>query len=333
MIDSERIGRAIRTLRLKAGYTQKQLAEKLFVSDMAVSKWERGKSTPDPAALQQLAVLLDMDVDGLLDGSATYLDDRWHGVLLLSAEGLSADTLLYDKPLIDYQLSYFLLAGVRDVLVACPAGEEQSIRSRFRDGEALGISLRFTRPEKLTAENVLGAQPDSSDIMFVSEPFFLYGVDLSRFLQRAMQHKSPVVDLASVVGRSGATLREGFSHYRYRPLPLHFLQARFLAACGADTSLRDLPRLAEEKKRLRMEPMDKGFILSALRTVGDGERVAGLVKSIQELGDYLIYCPPEIAWRRGMLDRSRMRQEAARFPEYREYLLGMISDEANADRL
>ena len=117
MIDSERIGRAIRTLRLKAGYTQKQLAEKLFISDMAVSKWERGKSTPDTATLQQLAVLLDMDVDGLLDGSAAYLDDRWQGVLLLKGEGLPADAPLHDKPLIDYQLSYFLLVGVREILV------------------------------------------------------------------------------------------------------------------------------------------------------------------------------------------------------------------------
>lgn len=43
-IDKERIGAFLLELRKEKGYTQKQLAEKLFVSDKAVSKWERGVS-------------------------------------------------------------------------------------------------------------------------------------------------------------------------------------------------------------------------------------------------------------------------------------------------
>lgn len=43
-IDKERFGAFLLELRKEKGYTQKQLAEKLFVSDKAVSKWERGVS-------------------------------------------------------------------------------------------------------------------------------------------------------------------------------------------------------------------------------------------------------------------------------------------------
>ena len=39
-------------LRKEKGMTQKELAEKLYVSDKAVSKWERGLSLPDIALLQ-----------------------------------------------------------------------------------------------------------------------------------------------------------------------------------------------------------------------------------------------------------------------------------------
>ena len=53
-IDKERFGAFLLELRKEKGYTQKQLAEKLFVSDKAVSKWERGVEsagyyTPGPA--------------------------------------------------------------------------------------------------------------------------------------------------------------------------------------------------------------------------------------------------------------------------------------------
>ncbi len=323
MIDNEKIGRAIRTLRKKAGFTQNQLANQLFVSGMAVSKWESGRSVPDPETLMKLSVILDMDVDGLLDGTATYLSDRWHGALLLE-EGLavSAETMLWDKPMIDYLLSYFLLAGVRDILIACSEWERTFIDSRFRSGEALGVRLRFTSTEGLTADAVLcgAGRAEQTDIMLITAPFFLYGVDLSRFLQRAMQHKSAVVQLASVVGSGGEKLREGFSHYRYIPVPICFLQAKALSEMETDGSLCGLVRNAVEKKRLRAEPMDKGFVFSALRDEQEMESVSELVRSIQELGRYLIYCPPEIAWRRGMIDAAGVKAEAEQFPEYREYI-------------
>ena len=43
-IDKERFGGFLAQLRREQGLTQKELAERLFVSDKAVSKWERGIS-------------------------------------------------------------------------------------------------------------------------------------------------------------------------------------------------------------------------------------------------------------------------------------------------
>lgn len=55
-------------LRKEKGYTQKEIAAKLFVSDKAVSKWERGLSMPDISLLMPLAELLDVSVTELLEG-------------------------------------------------------------------------------------------------------------------------------------------------------------------------------------------------------------------------------------------------------------------------
>lgn len=65
-IDKKRFGTFVAELRKEKGYTQKELASELFISDKAVSKWETGASIPDTALLIPLATLLDVSVTELL---------------------------------------------------------------------------------------------------------------------------------------------------------------------------------------------------------------------------------------------------------------------------
>ena len=71
-------GSAIRLLREKKGYTQKQLAERLMVSDKAVSKWESGRGLPDISLLEPLAKTLGISVAELLSGECIQNTNR-HG--------------------------------------------------------------------------------------------------------------------------------------------------------------------------------------------------------------------------------------------------------------
>lgn len=65
-IDKKKFGAFVAELRREKGYTQKELSEKLFLSDKAVSKWETGASIPDTALLVPLAELLGVTVAELL---------------------------------------------------------------------------------------------------------------------------------------------------------------------------------------------------------------------------------------------------------------------------
>lgn len=108
-----RIGDAIKKLRLRAGYTQHDLADCLNVTDKAVSKWERGLSVPDVSIVTKLSILLNCDVDNLLEGNISYLEHAWQGLLILSGhEDVFAGSEVYGKPLDYFYLSYFLLAGI-----------------------------------------------------------------------------------------------------------------------------------------------------------------------------------------------------------------------------
>ncbi len=67
-MDTEKTGRFIAALRKEAGYTQKELANRLSVTDKAVSRWETGKGLPEPSLLRPLAELLGVSVGELLSG-------------------------------------------------------------------------------------------------------------------------------------------------------------------------------------------------------------------------------------------------------------------------
>ncbi len=65
---TESMAQLIAGLRKGKNMTQKQLADKLHVTDKAVSKWERGMGYPDIGVLSLLADALDVTVNELLDG-------------------------------------------------------------------------------------------------------------------------------------------------------------------------------------------------------------------------------------------------------------------------
>jgi len=61
-------GAMIKELREKKQLTQAELAEKLYVSDKTVSKWENGKGYPDLSLLESIAKVFDVSISELLSG-------------------------------------------------------------------------------------------------------------------------------------------------------------------------------------------------------------------------------------------------------------------------
>ena len=64
------MGEVISTLRKEKGMTQKELADKLNITDKAVSKWERDIAFPDTATIPKLAEILEVSVEELMNAKA-----------------------------------------------------------------------------------------------------------------------------------------------------------------------------------------------------------------------------------------------------------------------
>ncbi len=74
-MDQIKIGKFIAERRKKANLTQMQLAEKLDITDRAVSKWETGKAMPDSSIMLQLCDILGISVNDLLSGEVVTMDN------------------------------------------------------------------------------------------------------------------------------------------------------------------------------------------------------------------------------------------------------------------
>ena len=67
-MDYNKIGKFISEERKAKNLTQSKLAEKIFVSDKTISKWEKGKGIPDTSVLLKLCEVLDITLNEFLNG-------------------------------------------------------------------------------------------------------------------------------------------------------------------------------------------------------------------------------------------------------------------------
>ncbi len=74
-MDQVKIGQFIKDCRNKNNLTQMQLAEKLGITDRAVSKWENGRAMPDSAIMLDLCKELKITVNDLLSGEVVTMDN------------------------------------------------------------------------------------------------------------------------------------------------------------------------------------------------------------------------------------------------------------------
>ncbi len=74
-MEQEKIGNFIASRRKEQGFTQAVLAEKLGITDRAVSKWETGRSLPDAAIMPELCDLLKINLSELFSGERIAMEN------------------------------------------------------------------------------------------------------------------------------------------------------------------------------------------------------------------------------------------------------------------
>ena len=315
-MNAEKIGKAILYLRKRAGYTQQELAERLNVSDKAISRWERGVGVPDVSLLRKLSIILDMDIDSILEGSVAFHEDSWKGLLVIDRDPTA---MVYDKPVFSYLISYFMLAKIRDITVLCEEEYREKLEKSYGFGEQLGIGLSYCtiRQDACLSDSIRGIKDrlEGNRVLIIYESRIIFGVNLTRFLQKALTNAGKTTILAIPTESTAETVLidsekrvvscgndKVFTEYRYHALPFLFCQK------GIDQilsySFSDFPeciRKLSEDKLLYAELMDRGYLDIKTNDTDSLLDAATFVRIYQQRSGLVLYSPDEIARRRGFL--------------------------------
>lgn len=298
-MDAKKIGKAIKVLRNRIGYTQHDLADSLGVTDKAVSKWERGLSVPDVSIVTQLSLILNCDVDNLLEGNITFLEKSWQGLLVMgeNERGIFSGTMIYGKPLVYFLLSYFMLAGIRSIYVKCSEKDENFIKSELNDGKELGVSIEFIKSND---------ELEKMNTMVVFDNPFVYGPNLTKYFQRAMSRQNVISVLTAFKGKGGNRCSVDFDNYKILQLidagNCYYVPICFIPdSCFSEISkVKDLEKLIETN-RLCAEPMGNGMIEYSIKTEEDAFQTAGFIRYLEVMMGNKIYDLKEIAKNRNMI--------------------------------
>ena len=340
-MDAFKVGKAISYLRKKIGYTQKELADRIGVSDKAVSKWERGLGLPDTSIIGKIAILLDTDTDSLLAGDLVHHNNEWGGLLILNntSQEINVGTIIYDKPIVYFLLSYFILMGIRDIHVVSGKKDQDYIKSNFENGKHLGINLSYS--DELPIEKY---RNNLENVMVIFGMSFIYGVDQTRFFQKAMMEKERItilslpkkkrsyysriyynLDRKVVASGDGEKLRTQYDYYQ---IPILFCPARVINDMKWDEQ-ENIFSPKKEFAEIYTVVLDRGFVEIPLDSWENVMDAALLVKAVQKACGMQIYCIEEIAWRRGMISHEelyRMGMDKKDSP-YGKYILDIAKSD------
>lgn len=133
-MDAKITGCFIAQLRKELGLTQKELAEKLEVTDKAISRWETGKGLPDTSLLKPLAEILGVSVGELLSGKR--MDDSQ---IKSQADHIILESLSYEERQEKWKgiLRYVFLG----ILVALGGMFFSMVVARFATSKDAAVSL------------------------------------------------------------------------------------------------------------------------------------------------------------------------------------------------
>ena len=139
-----KIGKFIAACRKEQGLTQLQLADKLGITDKAVSKWERGIAMPDTSIMLELCEILQINVNELLSGEKITMENKNQKneelMLDLAKEIAQKNKTIWTTMWVIMTVSIIgLLAGCATVYFFVPEGVWQAV-------SVIGICILFLLP-------------------------------------------------------------------------------------------------------------------------------------------------------------------------------------------
>lgn len=259
---------------------------------------------------------------------------------------------IFDKPMIYYPLSTLMEADIRDVLIITTPHDQAAFQHLLGDGSRLGMTLEYAvqpSPDGLAqaliiAEDFLQGGPSA---LVLGDNLF-FGDAFDRSVAQATRTEDGAVVFGYHVKTPSAYGVVGFDEQRrvisieekpenpasnYAVTGLYFYdeQAPTLAkqvkpSARGELEITALNQLYLDQGKLTVELLDEGTAWLDTGTHRDMLRASQFVGIMEERQGRRICCPEEVAWRKGWIDDSELREVAEPLIKsgYGRYLLRLL---------
>ena len=257
---------------------------------------------------------------------------------------------IYDKPLIYYPLSVLIQAGIKDVLVIVPPGEEGTFYTLLRDGMQLGMSIHYTvQPVAKGIADALLIGKDflnGDDVCLVLGDNIFWSPDLGGILKEAATNNQGATVFGCRVddprpfgvvefGPDGKaiSIEEKPEHPKsnYIVPGLYFytadamdIAARLTPSARGELEITDVNLEYMYRGQLQVIPLEDNYVWLDAGSADSLLTAAQTIRDLQKDGRY-VGCIEELAWREGWISAERLRKlgEELEMTAYGRHLLSL----------
>jgi glucose-1-phosphate thymidylyltransferase len=246
---------------------------------------------------------------------------------------------VYDKPMIYYPLSVFMLAGIKDILIISTPEDTPNFQKLLGNGNQFGINLSYAiqpSPDGLAQAFIIGEEFIGNDdcAMILGDNIF-YGNGLSKLLVEAVNNKGRATVFGYLVedperfgvvefDPSGKVLsveeKPKQPKSNYAITGLYFYDNRVVEyakslkpSARGELEITDLNRIYLERGELDVKLLGRGFAWLDTGTVESLLEAAEFIKTIEKRQGIKISAPEEIAYTQGWINREQLLEAAARY--------------------
>jgi glucose-1-phosphate thymidylyltransferase len=259
---------------------------------------------------------------------------------------------IYDKPLIYYPLSVLMLSGIKEILVISTPFDTPVYEKLLGNGNEMGVNISYAvqdTPRGLADAFIVGEKfiGDDSVCLILGDNVF-YGQDFRVILNQAQNQLKgaivfgyPVKDARSfgVVEFDSenkvVSIEEKPDHpkSKYAVPGLYFYDNRVVAIAKSikpsergEIEITAINNVYLEEGNLEVILMKRGMAWLDTGTPDGMLKAAEYVEAVQSRQGYYIACLEEIAWRRGFISDTQLRNlgESLKMTDYGQYILSLL---------